>query len=172
VSDVNAVVLAAMTPREYDDYLVGAVDGYAQSFVDAGILTPDAALDRSRRDFAELLPDGVGTAGQHLFTARAGGRPVGILWLHMPGADEVPRQPGLPPDAAFVYDISVRDDQQRKGYGQAIMAAGIEVCRAAGLASLRLNVFGHNVAARALYEKLGFDVMSTQMKLDLRGSAG
>ena len=50
------------------------------------------------------------------------------------------------------------------------MAAGIETCRAAGVASLRLNVFGPNAAS--LYEKLGFEVMSAQLKLDLRDSSG
>jgi ribosomal protein S18 acetylase RimI-like enzyme len=36
--------------------------------------------------------------------------------------------------------------------------------RARGMTSLGLNVHGHNVVARSLYESLGYDVTAMQMK--------
>lgn len=170
------VTLVPMTLEQYDEYLVEAVRGYARSFVDAGILTQEAADDRSRRDFERLLPDGLDTVGEHLYAAtdphRDGGRTVGMLWLHLPVPGTEPDEFGPPPDAGYVYDVSVHEAERRRGYGRAIMEAGITRCREAGLASLRLNVFGHNEPAKTLYERLGFQVTSTQMKLDLHDSSG
>jgi ribosomal protein S18 acetylase RimI-like enzyme len=61
-------------------------------------------------------------------------------------------------EAAFIYDIEVREDQRRQGYGEAMMNAGARWCRDRGHPALGLNVFGHNPNARSLYDKLGYHV--------------
>jgi ribosomal protein S18 acetylase RimI-like enzyme len=67
-----------------------------------------------------------------------------------------------------VYDVEVRPEHRRAGHGRAIMLAAEDVARAEGAESIALNVFGHNHAARALYEDLGYETISLQMRKPLR----
>jgi ribosomal protein S18 acetylase RimI-like enzyme len=64
---------------------------------------------------------------------------------------------------AFIYDFSIHPPYRRKGYGaQALRAVEVKA-RALGLESIGLHVFGHNRAAQALYEKLGYEVTNINM---------
>jgi len=157
-----SVILRAMTQQQFDDYLPQAVREYAQHFVDSGSLTPQAAAERSERDYEQLLSAGLDTPGEYLYVAYDGDEEIGMLWLHTPDDPDK-----LAAVDAFVYDVSVHADKRRRGYGRAIMAQGIEICRARGARALGLNVFGHNEGAKALYEELGFQVTTMQMKLAL-----
>jgi ribosomal protein S18 acetylase RimI-like enzyme len=136
-----------MTDEEFATYLPGAVASYAESHVRAKNWTADEALRRSEEEFAELLPDGVHTEGHHVFTARDGDQPVGMLWF-------AERNNGR---TAYLYDIRLDADQQGHGYGEAVMHALEETVRAKGIRVLRLHVFAHNTVARSLYRKLGYE---------------
>jgi ribosomal protein S18 acetylase RimI-like enzyme len=153
------VRLEAMTRGQYDAYRATAEDDYAAEIYKSGTMSAEEARARSAEDFAELLPDGLDTKGLLLYTAYDGAEPVGMLWLALTDTSAG--------TTAFVYDVSVHEDLRRRGYGRAIMLAGEAECRALGVVSIGLNVFGPNVAARRLYEDLGFEVTSTQMRLTL-----
>lgn len=156
-----AVTLASMTEVEYAGWREVAVVGYAQEFVTSGILDAEAATERAQKDFAELLPDGLATENHLLWTAWAEPEPVavGSIWVML--------APDRRPPHAFVYSLDVDAAQRRRGYGQAIMEAAMRECRERGIATMGLNVFGHNETARRLYDRLGFQVMSTSMKVTL-----
>lgn len=139
----GGVELRPMTDGQFEDYRAEAVEGYAQERADAGE-PPDAALANARESYGRLLPDGLATAGQWLWTAYDSDVPVGLLWIgaHLPHA--------------FVYDVQVFEEHRRRGHGRAIMRAGAARCRAAGRTGLGLNVFAPNTGARALYDQLGY----------------
>ncbi len=150
-----------MTDTEYADWRGGAVSGYANEFVDSGILDAEAARERAENDFREILPDGLATENHLLWTARveAEPAPVGTIWVML--------APERQPPHSFVYALDVHVDYRQRGYGQAIMETAMRLCRERGIATMGLNVFGHNVAARRLYDRLGFRVASTSMITDL-----
>jgi ribosomal protein S18 acetylase RimI-like enzyme len=152
------VELRPMTPEEYGRWRGPAVADYAQAWVDSGILTPEEAKQRAETQFAELLPDGLDTAQQVFFTPVDGDEPVGMLWVHFDDGGE---------RRAFIYDIQVWDHLRRRGYGRAIIEALVDEARRRGARSIGLNVFGSNPGAKALYERAGFEVTATQMKLTL-----
>jgi ribosomal protein S18 acetylase RimI-like enzyme len=152
------VELRPMTPEEYDRWRGPAVIDYAQAWVDSGILTPDEAKKRADKQFAELLPDGLETAHHAFFTPMDGDQPVGVLWVHFDDSGE---------QRAFIYDIEVSEHLRRRGYGRAIIEALVDEARGRGARSIGLNVFGSNPGAKALYDQMGFEVTSTQMKLQL-----
>ncbi len=153
-----SVRLEPMSRDEYDAYRVTAERDYADSFRDSGALPEAEAVERAAGDYARILPDGFDTEG-HLFwtayDAAGGDGAVGMLWLHLRPTSE-----GL---TAFGYDFAVREELRRSGYGRAIMVAAEAECRALGVVSVGLNVFGHNRGAQALYEQMGFDVTGIQM---------
>lgn len=59
-------------------------------------------------------------------------------------------------DEAEILSIGVRPSARRLGAAVIMMQAALEDARAEGLRAMFLEVDAENVAARALYEKLGF----------------
>ena len=153
--------LRPMTQEEYDDYGTRSQREYAQQIADSGQLDLDAAAQRAAVEFAELLPDGLGSPGMHLWTAvlEEGDEPVGIGWVELRQ-----RSSGV---SAWIYDIEVGEGRRGEGLGRALMEALHDAARGLGATTMGLNVFGHNTAAIRLYDSLGYAVTAQQMKRDL-----
>jgi ribosomal protein S18 acetylase RimI-like enzyme len=160
VSPPPRVTLRPMTAAEFAGYRDQLVTAYAQDMLDAGAFAdPAAALAASEQSTMDLLPEGVDTSGQHLWTAYDGHTsdrtPVGILWIAVDGPK------------AFIYDIEVRAEQRRRGYGQEMLDAGAVAAVELGARTLGLNVFGHNDGARALYERAGYTTTERSYRIEL-----
>jgi ribosomal protein S18 acetylase RimI-like enzyme len=151
------VQLRPMSQAEFEAYRTSSVRGFAQEQVRAGKWHPDQALQLAEEGFKQLLPDGVDTRDHHLFTVRAetDGKRVGILWFAV-------RNPEGDAEA-FVYDVEIEEAYRRQGYGSQAFRALEDKVRELGLAKITLHVFGHNHAARAMYAKLGFEVVDLIM---------
>jgi RimJ/RimL family protein N-acetyltransferase len=87
-----------------------------------------------------------GIEGEHTIAlvAEAGGQPVGQLDLHLTGYG--------------VADLGmlVAAGWRGRGVGSALLGEGIRRARAAGAHKIALQVWPHNTAAIALYERFGF----------------
>lgn len=153
------VRLDPMTEDELRAYIDYAVPQYAKSHVSAGSWPEEGALERSAAEYARLLPDGIASAGHHLFVARDGQRVVGAIWFA-----ERTDEDGT---VGFVYDIRIYERYQGEGYGEFVMRAVEDKVRAAGLTKIRLHVFGNNTVARSLYRKLGYDEVHVTMDKSL-----
>jgi ribosomal protein S18 acetylase RimI-like enzyme len=145
-----------MTEEQYSAYRSSSDEAYAMSIASSGSMPLEEAREKSRDDFARLLPDGLESEGHRFWTAYDGDAEVGMLWVHLRPSSE-----GL---TAFGYDFEVPEALRRSGYGRAIMVAATEELRALGVVSVGLNVFGDNLGAQALYEQMGFEVTSIQMR--------
>lgn len=155
------VVLDPMTREEFGPYLEAGIRGFAEQKVRSGEWTEAESMPLSRADHDRLLPDGVDTADQYLYTVRdaASKDEVATIWIalrmkagHVEG---------------YIYDIDVHEKYRGQGYGRATMLAGIEKARAMGAETVGLHVFGHNEPARALYRSLGFVETNVSMSLEL-----
>ncbi|MDQ4055158.1 MAG: GNAT family N-acetyltransferase [Actinomycetota bacterium] len=144
-----------MTTAELETFMDGQVERDVGVRQQAGE-SPDVALATAIRQFAELLPDGVRSPDQYPFTALDGDEPVGTLWL------------GTERPGAFIYDVIVRPEHRRKGYGEAIMVAAAQWVEDRGGFAPGLDVFGRNAGARALYDGLGFAVTEENHRMALR----
>jgi ribosomal protein S18 acetylase RimI-like enzyme len=151
------IQLVPMTEAEYQTYLAAMIREYADDHIQAGRWQPDEALERAAEEFRQYLPEGVATTDNYLYCLKdeALGMKVGILWLA-----RIKR--GVQP-IMFIYDIAIDEPQRRKGYGEQAMRAAEERAKALGLDTIALHVFGHNHAARALYEKLGYQITNINM---------
>ena len=141
--------LRPMTASEYAGWFGQSITGYAADKVASGQWTPEESLELSRKELAELLPLGLETPGNHFFAVvDSQAVSVGMLWFG------VKKRFGA--DIAYVFNISIRPERRREGHAaRAFLALEEEVGRR-GLSGIALHVFGHNDAARALYDKLGF----------------
>jgi ribosomal protein S18 acetylase RimI-like enzyme len=139
-----------LVPFTEDDYVAfngTSIDSYAEDIFRAGgFATPELAHADSLRQFAELFPDGLASAGQHLWAAYDGERRVGLLWIFVEDA------------WSYIYDIEMLAEVRGQGYGSEVLALGASEARRLGATHLGLNVFGHNADARRLYERSGFAV--------------
>lgn len=144
-----------MTEAEYQVFIERSVREYAENKLEAGMFQPATAIEQSRAEFTALLPQGLATPGQLLYTAfDRDGAAVGLVWLALPSPER---------STAWVYELWVEPAARGKGYGRAIMLAGERELAARGVTELGLNVFGSNATARHLYESLGYRVTAQQM---------
>jgi ribosomal protein S18 acetylase RimI-like enzyme len=146
-----------MTEDEFVEYVEAAIPGYADDKVASGQWTKAESLSLSRAGYAELLPQGIGTPYNFLYTLRdaATNGKVGVLWYAC--QEQAGRR------LAYVYDVLINPEHQRRGYAtSAFMLLEQEVLHR-GLAGIALHVFGHNVGARKLYKQLGFKATNINM---------
>ncbi len=149
------ISLRAMTEGEFQAFLTQSVPEYASEKVKAGNWTPEEALERSQKAHAKLLPAGLATPSQHLYTIELGGRAVGRLWLSV--------DPQTAGGAGFIYDLFVAEPFRRRGIAAEAMRLLEHEALSLGVSSLALHVFGYNLAARALYQKLGYETTNINM---------
>lgn len=155
------VQLIPMNQTEFEAYLALAVQDYAQEHVRAGNWSADEALPMAEESFHKLLPDGLATPNQHLFSIEDEvlGEKVGMLWFAV--------QERSARSQVFVYDVRIDEAYRRRGYGMRAFEALEGKVRGLGLTSIMLHVFGHNQAARRMYEKLGYEVVDLIMAKDV-----
>jgi ribosomal protein S18 acetylase RimI-like enzyme len=149
-------VIRPLTETEFCAWFSRIIPDYAAEKVESGEWSEDEALELSRVETATLLPEGMDTPGNYFYAITKGdGTQVGELWFATKerGTGRV----------AYIYDVSVWPEHQRQGHAfRAFQALEGEAVRL-GLTGIALHVFGHNVAARALYRKLGYQPTNINM---------
>lgn len=157
----HAIELAPMSSSEFERYCERAISEYAAEHIRSGRWSAEDGYERAKQEYQDLLPDGVATPNQYLYTLKeaATQTAVGILWYALQ------TQAGQP--VAFIYDIAIDPAFRRKGYATQAFHALEDQARSQGMRHIRLHVFGHNHAARALYEKLGYLATNIMMMKSL-----
>jgi ribosomal protein S18 acetylase RimI-like enzyme len=153
--------LVPMSEREFEAYAADSVPRYARDKVLAGQWTEGESLQLAQIAFEEYLPDGLTTPGNFLSRIRdvSENTDVGILWW-------ASRERGGK-KIAFICDILIHIEFRRRGYGELALSALEAVAVAREISGIGLHVFGHNPAARALYEKTGYRATSLSMYKEL-----
>jgi ribosomal protein S18 acetylase RimI-like enzyme len=152
------IELRPLEAATFDRWRAETVESYAAEKVVAGNWTQEESLAKAEQSFSRLLPDGVRTPGHHLFSlwSTSDQRAIGIVWFQLrPGA------------IAFIYDLVIDPDFRGKGLGKPVMAAMEAEMKRLGATSSQLHVFGHNTAARKLYESCGYAITNIDMSKKL-----
>src|SRR5437867_9720356 len=112
------IQLLPMTQAEYDPWLAQSLVDYAGDKVAAGTWEAGDALERSRADFERLLPAGLASPDNFLYSIWSDDAlldaPVGVLWVAA-----LRRKPAQ----AFIYDFLIFQPYRRRGYGSQALAA-------------------------------------------------
>ena len=147
--------LIPMTQPEFDAFLAQAVPDYAEDNVRAGYWDEAEALEKSRKEFETLLPQGLQSENHYLYMVYDGEDAVGLIWMraNMNAATK----------SGFIFDIRVDEKFRGKGYGKHTMLLIEEKARELDLKSIGLHVFGSNKVARNLYEAVGYEITSLNM---------
>jgi GNAT superfamily N-acetyltransferase len=130
-----------MTQSEYAVWLAATIPAYAADKVASGQRGEDPALELSKKEYGELLPQGPETPENHLFTILdREAVPVGVLWLAV--------KTKFNARIAFVLDVSVSEGRRRQGHSRRALLALEDGVRKLGLSGIALHVFRHNVGWR------------------------
>lgn len=153
--------MAKLVPMQQEDfvpYLERDIQEYAEGHVRNGDWKEGEALERSRKEHEQLLPDGLQSKDQYLFSILddASGQKLGVLWVNIEN------------NQAFIYDFRINEEQRGKGYGKQALMALDEKLKSMNVESVGLHVFGDNRTAQELYKKMGFQTTGIQMKKVLK----
>ena len=152
--------LKKMSLEEFSDYMKYAVKSYAVEKQKGEGLDEEDALKVANDSYSRLLPEGLNTPDNFLFSVvdKSLSQPIGVLWFAKKFNVEKPY--------AFIYDIEIVSEKRGRGLGKELLSLAEEEARKLGCTSIGLHVFGHNSTAIALYEKAGFSTTSRMMKKD------
>lgn len=155
------VSLNLMDPKVFDVFMNQAIDVYAQDNIKSGNWQPDAAREKSREEFQRLLPDGIQTKDQFLFTIldENSNNKIGVLWVQI--------KMDSPHRKAFICDFIIDPQYRGQGYGKLTLQALDEKLAHMNVESVSLHVFAHNTNAVGLYEKMGYLPTNIYMKKTL-----
>ena len=147
-----------MTQHEFEAFLERSIPEYAAEHVRAGNWIESESLEKSRKEFEKLLPQGLNSVDNFLYTLYDGEEAVGMIWMKI--RDHRSK-------SGFIYDAFIDERFRGKGYGKSLMLLLEEKAREMELNSLELHVFGSNHVARKLYETIDYKVTSVNMSKKL-----
>jgi RimJ/RimL family protein N-acetyltransferase len=157
----NMLLLSPMPESAFLLYQSEAIRHYADEHVRGGKWSAAEALAESAQVHHGLLPQGLRTKDHYIWhiCERDQGAVVGMVWFANieKGGKRV----------AYVYDFNIALEWRRKGYGEEAFKLMEDKARSLDLTSIALHVFGHNHAAYALYQKLGYVATNINMSKSL-----
>lgn len=157
------VSLNPIDPKDFDVFMNQAIDVYTQDNIKSGTWQPDEALEKSREEFHRLLPEGLKTKDQYLFTIpdNNSNNKIGVLWVQV--------KMNTSPRKAFICDFIIEPQFRGQGYGKQALQALDEKLIQMNVESVSLHVFAHNTNAVGLYETMGYLPTNLNMKKTLVG---
>lgn len=157
----KTVKLQPLQQDDFEHFVEREIHEYANDHVRNGNWAADDALEKARKEFQSLLPEGLHTKGQYLWSSvDQNNNKVGVLWV--PIKDR----------KAFINDFVVDEEYRGRGFGkQALLAMETEL-GVMDVESVGLHVFGDNVTAQELYRKMGFETTGIYMRKKLEKLSG
>lgn len=146
-----------MSNQEYLFWCARSESDYAADKIAANGLTQAEAEEISKSSFTTLLPDGLPSKDNFLFSVwKDSERIVGYLWFAIRGVQDNRK--------AFIYDLVIEKEFRGQGFGRQTMILLEAEVRLRGLKHIGLHVFGFNDRAIGLYKSLGYGVTDLVME--------
>lgn len=155
------VKLGNLSEEYFLDYLDEKAIYYAKEKVKAGSWPEKGSLERSRKEFERLLPNGLDTPNQYVKAIiDDSGNTIGVMWFGIFKEVE--------PEGAFIWDFTIEEKHRGKGYGKAALSALFEILKGMKVDKVSLHVFAHNEIAVNLYKKMDFETTDIMMSREIK----
>lgn len=145
------IALRKMTASEFNVFLTRSIVDYAKGKEEAEDMSKEAALELAQKSFVELLPKGLETPENYLYSYTLEQNVVGNLWLAKRG------------DGCFIYELYLDASLRGKGLGKQLMSIIDSEAKRLGFKTIRLHVFGFNKVAIQLYKNAGYEITNLNM---------
>ena len=147
------VKLEPIQQEDFEHFLESEIRAYAEDHVRNGDWPAEAAVERSRKEFAHYLPDGIHSRDQYIWSILdEDDKKLGVLWVQLKEA------------RAFILDFVIDEKFRGKGFGKQALIAMDDKLKSMGAEAVALHVFGHNIGAQELYKKMGFEITDIHMR--------
>jgi ribosomal protein S18 acetylase RimI-like enzyme len=157
LKEETMIQLKPLQQQDFEKFLEREIRGYAEEHVRNGNWPAEGSLERSRKEFERLLPDGIHSEHQYLWSlVEESDNQIGVLWVRVKDGK------------AFIFNFVIEDAYRGKGYGKQSLIALDEQLRAMDVESIGLHVFGDNLTAQELYKKMGYVITGIHMQKKLK----
>ena len=144
------VTIRKMTDDEFETFYGWSIENHAKERVEQLHISQAEAIKQTIEEVAEMLPNGLNSPNNDLVTIveEDSGESIGFIWtLHEENNGR---------KQSFLCDFAIWESKRRKGYASAALHLAEENAKAAGCQESVLFVADDNAAAKALYEKCGY----------------
>jgi ribosomal protein S18 acetylase RimI-like enzyme len=152
------IYLKEMAEAEFSEYKHFLIESYAQDISRNYQISIDEARVGSANQINEFLAQGLSTPNQYLYNILLSGssddESIGYLWLDV---DSSKRR-------CYIYDIYLHEAFRGKGFGRQTLELIEMRMNEINIQRIGLNVFADNTAARDLYSKMGYQIISLNMQ--------
>ena len=148
-----SVTIRNMTDDEYEYFYRWSVEHQAADLAEELQIPLEEALRETIDEISGMLPDGPHTAHNHLMSILEpdSDETVGFIWtIHEETAGR---------KQSFLCDFAIWESKRRKGYAAEALLLAEQDAAAAGCAESVLFAADRNIAAKALYQKCGYQVL-------------
>lgn len=153
------IKLEKMSKEDFNSYIKNAIVEYANEKVKAGTWAEKEAHKLSEETFSKLLPKGVDSERQYLFSIIDIDEQIKVGYMWFQYSESLIRK------EAFIYDFYIFEQFRGKGYGTQAMNAIEDEAKKLDIDKISLHVFSHNKRAISLYKKVGYldtDIMMSK----------
>lgn len=144
------VQLREMSEEEFKIFFEYSINDYVNDLIKSSAITMEEALAEAKREFAEMLPNGLSTQDNvlRIIVNAAEEKAVGIIWYLFETTDGIKQ--------VFLSDFIIKEEERRKGYASAALAEMERDARRNDCAESIIYVWKHNPPGINLYTKCGY----------------
>ena len=144
------VQLREMSEEEFRIFFENSINDYVNDLIKSPVITMEEALAEAKREFAEMLPNGLGTKDNALriIVDVAEEKVVGVIWYLFEMTDDIKQ--------VFLSDFIIKEEERRKGYASAALTEMERDAQRNGCAESIIYVWKHNSPGINLYTKCGY----------------
>ena len=147
----KSIILEKMSKDEYLEFYKISFESQVEELMLKEALSQEAAEDEAENELKEMLPDGLETENNFLFSIKLQDQIVGYIWFLTEYHEKVKQ--------AFICDFMIYKEFRNKGYGQSALSKMEKAAHEYGCKESVLFVEENNIIAQKLYEKAGYKVI-------------
>lgn len=152
------VYLQKMTVNEFSSFKQQEIQSYAKEKQQTEHISLPKAINLAEDTFQSLLPNGIDTEENYLYTVQDENKTKGHIWLATYQEN---------PEIAFIYDVLIYPPFQNQGLGTKTIVLAEQKMKKHGYKFLQLHVFGSNKRAIHVYKKLGLKAADIVMQKEI-----
>ena len=148
-----SVKIRKMTNKEFENFCQWSVEDHAKELMEECRMSQAEAIMKAKEEVTQMLPNGLNTEHNYLMmiVEEDSEESAGFIWtIHEETAGK---------KQSFVCDFAIRELKRRKGYATETLHLVEKNAVEAGCQESVLFVADSNDAARALYEKCGYQIL-------------